>query len=467
MEEQFAGRVVVLPAFTMGHFLPMLEFAKRLSAVHHLSVTFIVAEWQVSRDVLSKHRRELSSNNAINIRFVELPPIEVPSHITDPRKRVIAIQEITKPLLEETLLRELESAPIAAFITDFFCCRFFEVALKLHLRIYVFFVSSASFLCLMLYAPTLAQTIGLPIRDLQRTVEIPGLPPMQAKDLPDMFLEARLWKSFSHNCYLLPKAHGFLINTCLEMEKRQLKTLQVHEENKEYHAVGPLIQSALFEAAEGKQVDERLLWQDSQPAKSVLYVSFGSRLQLSPDQITELAHGLELSGQRFLWVLQEPQLPSVLQSEEHKDGKSLLPEGFLSRTQRRGLVTTEWAPQVAVLSHPSTGGFLSHCGWNSTLESIMCGVPVLTWPQGAEQRMNEQMLVRELKVGVSLSKESTAAVKREEVESAVKELMMNEQVEENMRRLSEAANTAVTEGGRSFESLAAVAASWKSKGQSA
>lgn len=128
--------------------------------------------------------------------------------------------------------------------------------------------------------------------------------------------------------------------------------------------------------------DERdpcLQWLDTQPESSVLYISFGSVAVLSLPQIQELAMGLEMSAERFLLVLRPPLNPEEL---------PLFPEGFEERTKGRGFVQIGWAPQLWVLSHRAVGGYLSHCGWNSTLEGVCRGLPILTWPIQAEQAMN-------------------------------------------------------------------------------
>jgi len=125
--------------------------------------------------------------------------------------------------------------------------------------------------------------------------------------------------------------------------------------------------------------DPCLEWLDTQPDSSVVYVSFGSVAVLSVVQIQELVLGLEESGERFLLVLRPPHNP---------DNLPLLSEGFEERMKGRGFVHIGWAPQLYVLSHRALGGFLTHCGWNSTLESICRGVPMLTWPIQAEQAMN-------------------------------------------------------------------------------
>ncbi len=145
--------------------------------------------------------------------------------------------------------------------------------------------------------------------------------------------------------------------------------------------VGPLLPKAFFSGSEvaAKMTDPCLKWLDTQPESSVLYVSFGSVAVLSVAQIQELARGLEESGERFLLVLRPPHNP---------DNLPLFPEGFEERTKGRGFVHMGWAPQLQVLSHRALGGFLTHCGWNSTLESICRGVPMLAWPIQAEQAMN-------------------------------------------------------------------------------
>lgn len=149
--------------------------------------------------------------------------------------------------------------------------------------------------------------------------------------------------------------------------------------------MGPLLPNAYFStsitAVTGTEENREpcLQWLDKQPDASVVFVSFGSVAVLSIPQIHEIALGLEASGQRFLLALRVPPNP---------DNQPLLPELFEERTQERGVVLWGWAPQLWILSHPSLAGFVSHCGWNSSLESICRGVPLLTWPIQAEQAMN-------------------------------------------------------------------------------
>ena len=213
---------------------------------------------------------------------------------------------------------------------------------------------------------------------------------------------------------------------------------------------------------------ECLAWLDKQPSGSVLFVTFGSGGTLTTKQQTELAWGLELSGQRFLWVVRAPSDASASATffnagDDANKAESYLPEGFVERTGGRGLVVVSWAPQVAILRHRSTAAFVSHCGWNSILESLVYGVPVIAWPLYAEQRMNATMIEEEVGVAVKVVGEG-GVVGRKEVERVVRMMMEGDEgkaIKRRVRELRESAAKALRIGGSSYESLAAFANLWK------
>ncbi|KAK9184038.1 hypothetical protein WN943_024383 [Citrus x changshan-huyou] len=202
---------------------------------------------------------------------------------------------------------------------------------------------------------------------------------------------------------------------------------------------------------------------DSKETNSVLYISFGSLARLSPEQLLEIAYGLEASNHSFIWVVGK-----IFQSpgtrKENGIEENWLPSGFEERMgeSKRGLIIRGWAPQLLILEHTAVGGFMTHCGWNSTLESVSAGVPMVTWPITAEQFSNEKLISDVLKIGVkvgsvnwvSWSTEPSAAVGRDKVEVAVKRLMGTGEEAAEMRRrageLGEKAKNAVEEGGSSF-----------------
>ena len=145
---------------------------------------------------------------------------------------------------------------------------------------------------------------------------------------------------------------------------------------------------------------------------------------------------------------------------------SYLPEGFVERTRATGLAVTEWTPQVEVLNHRAVGGFLSHCGWNSTLETVAAGVPTLAWPLHAEQRMNAVMLSEQVGLALRLNGKGKdgVLVPREEVAAAVTELMMGEKgaaARRRARELRDAAAEAWAPDGPSRKAFEAVAGKWK------
>jgi hydroquinone glucosyltransferase len=191
------------------------------------------------------------------------------------------------------------------------------------------------------------------------------------------------------------------------------------------------------------------------------------------EQTAELAAGLEASGYRFLWVVRMPSMDGQEDEGEHGRGNPLawLPEGFLERTRGKGLAVSAWAPQVRVLSHPATAAFVSHCGWNSTLESVSCGVPMVSWPLYAEQRLNAVVL--EGSVGMALPVRPRArdvdgdgeVVLRGEIADALRELIEGPVKGRAVRRqagdMQQAAAHAWAPEGSSRRALEEVAVAWK------
>ncbi|XVF15709.1 hypothetical protein REPUB_Repub09cG0179000 [Reevesia pubescens] len=146
--------------------------------------------------------------------------------------------------------------------------------------------------------------------------------------------------------------------------------------------------------------------------------------------MTEIAWGLELSQQMFIWVFRPPiendASGTVFTVGNDSDGsQDCLPEGFLTRIRHRGLVVPMWASQAEILAHPSIGGFGSHCGWNSTLESLINGIPLIAWPLYSEQKMNAAMLTEELGLAVRPKVlTSSGMVERKELEMIVRKIMV-------------------------------------------
>ncbi|XP_010905295.1 probable UDP-glucosyl transferase 73B6 [Elaeis guineensis] len=259
------------------------------------------------------------------------------------------------------------------------------------------------------------------------------------------------------------KSFGVLVNSFYELEPAYADHFRNVFGRKAWH-VGPVfLCNSDFEdkANRGKEASievlECLKWLDSKKPNSVVYISFGSLARFTSSQLLEIAMGLEDSGQHFIWV--------VKQEGDGQEGKEeWLPEGFEERMEGKGLTIKGWVPQVLILEHVAVGGFLTHCGWNSALEGIAAGVPMVTWPVSAEQFYNEKLVTEILGVGVGVGIQQWVVVvgdcvKKEAVAKAVNHIMVGKEAEEmrtRARELGELARRAVEEGGSSHSELNAL-----------
>ncbi|CAK9163047.1 unnamed protein product [Ilex paraguariensis] len=284
----------------------------------------------------------------------------------------------------------------------------------------MFFPTTAMVLSMVLNLPKLDQAIAGEYKNLPEPVRLPGCVPLHGEDLADPFQDRKngAYRLVLDMSKLYNLAEGIMVNSFLDLEPGAFKVLKEEGWCKPpVYPVGPLIQMGSISVGDGSDC---LRWLDKQPIGSVLFVSFGSGGTLSHEQLNELALGLEMSGHRFLWVVRSPPHDksanaSYFGARSINDPFDFLPSGFLERTKGVGLVVPSWAPQVQVLSHGSTGGFLSHCGWNSILESIVYGVPLIAWPLHAEQRTNAALLTDYLKVALRVKPNENGIVERGQI----------------------------------------------------
>lgn len=245
------------------------------------------------------------------------------------------------------------------------------------------------------------------------------------------------------------KSDAMLCSTVEEIEPAGIQFLQTLTGLRAW-TVAPLRKA---ERQNGKESDDYCVeWLDSQAPAAVLYVSFGSQNTITASQMMSLAEGLEAGGKPFVWVVRPPVGFDV--KEEFRD--EWLPEGFELRVKagKRGLVVRKWAPQLEILSHGSTGAFLSHCGWNSVLESLSCGVPVIGWPMAAEQFYNSKMVVEELGAGVEIARGVEGEIESGDVAEMVGLVMGSDcgkgkEMKEKAVRCSVKIRAAMREGGSS------------------
>ena len=188
--------------------------------------------------------------------------------------------------------------------------------------------------------------------------------------------------------------------------------------------------------------DACMKWLNEHPKNSVVYISFGSAAQLGFEQMEELAWGLRRSKSKFLWVVRESEAAKV-------------PKGFIEETAEKGLVVS-WCSQLEVLAHEAVGCFITHCGWNSTLEALSLGVPLVAMPQWTDQSTNAKYIRDVWKIGVKAQPDEKGIVRQEEVELCISEIMEGErgkEIQKNAMKWKDLARKAVDEGGSSDKNI--------------
>ncbi|KAJ7513559.1 hypothetical protein O6H91_23G004400 [Diphasiastrum complanatum] len=492
MSSNVVAHVVIAPFACHGHILPAISLA-RVLATKGLFVTFVLSQHRITgpRSAAS-HLRSLQASLPSSFHLVAIPD-SLPSHglvyaidegldsVTLEVERSQRMQQPFERLMDDLMAADAFPGAPVCIISDAWLSWTQETADKLHIPRYVFYPSQPTVLAPLFYLQVLQAQGRLPLKassmiddveacDEDHLVRIPGMPPLRNLDC-----DSRLLETFArsvHDAYIqiwmiVHKAAGVLINSFYELDTVPIDALRNRSLNPskvDILTVGPLHFSATFvhpasEAVEGRNVVSQeethcLRWLDSQSASSVMYISFGTLFLPSLAQIHELALGLEASEQSFLWILRPP--TGILCRLEEFDVSSILPEGFLARIQKRGLIILNWAPQKLILSHSSTGAFFTHCGWNSTLESICMGVPMVALPQFADQRMNCKLLVNQLKVGVKPQRGAKDLVERDEVERVTRLMLTGKEgmeMRSRAKQWSAAAVKAVEKGGSSDQNV--------------
>ncbi|CAN0902874.1 UDP-glycosyltransferase 88A1 [Linum grandiflorum] len=472
--------IVLYPSPAIGHLLSMVELG-RLILTHRpsLSINIILASAPYQPATTAPYISAVSSATP-SITFHHLPPPSSAA-VNSNHHEILMIEtlHLSLPHLRRTLQSIItQYDAVHAFIYDFFCSAALLVANELGVAGYQFSTSGAACLGFFLYLPVLHKSTSVSFKDLgDSDLEIPGVPKLPSSDVPKILLDRDdvVYSYFLEFATLLPKSAGFIVNSFDSLEERAVKAISdglcvPDGPTPPIYCIGPLIASGNHRKTVGGM--ECMTWLDSQPKRSVVFLCFGSLGIFSRDQLREIAIGLEKSMEPFLWVVRDPPKPNgdnknlaVLEAEE-EGLETLLPEGFLERTKGRGLVVKSWAPQVAVLGHESVGGFVTHCGWNSVLESVRAGVPMVAWPLYAEQRFNRVLLVKEIGIALPMvESEESGFVRADEVERRVKELMGSEERGEPVRRqtieMKKAAENAVRDGGSSRVTLSRLVDSWK------
>ncbi|KAL0900390.1 hypothetical protein Bca101_084351 [Brassica carinata] len=286
----------------------------------------------------------------------------------------------------------------------------------------------------------------LSLQESQADLPVPELPHLRMKDLPWFQTEDPRSGDKLKTGVLksLKSSSGIIFNAIQDLEPEQL-----HQTLKEFpvplFCIGPFHKRVSPSSSSLLTQDMTCLsWLDNQEPNSVIYVSLGSIASIDESEFLEIAWGLRNSNQPFLWVVR----PGLIRGTEWIE---ILPKGFIESLEGKGKIV-KWAPQIEVLAHRATGGFLTHCGWNSTIESICEGVPLICKPSFGDQRVNARYISDVWRIGLHLENK----IERVEIEEAVRTLMKSSQGEEIRKRImpmKEAAEKCLEPGGSSFRNL--------------
>ncbi|GMH09342.1 hypothetical protein Nepgr_011183 [Nepenthes gracilis] len=465
--------IAIIPTPGLGHLIPLTELIKQLSRRHNFSFTFLVPTDGSS----TESQTSLLQSLPASIAHAFLPPVDLSDIPAGSHLLIRVILTLTRsiPALRDSLTTLTGSTRLVALIFDVLGSPALDLAGEFRVPAYIFYTCSAMNLCSAFCLPKLDLMYSCEYRDLPEPVHFfPGCVPVQGVDMVDPVQDKKneAYKRILDVAKQYHKAAGILVNSFLNLEPAPFEALMQNGDGiPPIYPVGPLVRTGLEHGLAG--LGCCLRWLDKQPSGSVLFVSFGSGGTLSSDQLTELAFGLEISGQRFLWVVRNPNDMSLsaayFDPQLCSDPLQFLPNGFLDRTGELGLVVPSWAPQVQILSHSSTGGFLTHCGWNSILESIVHGVPLIAWPLYAEQRMNSVEVTEDWKVALRVKPNEKGIVEREQIAGYVSRLIEGwegKAMRERMKVLQGAAEAALGNDGSSSKSRNEIAHILMTEGKS-
>ncbi|CAH2038683.1 unnamed protein product [Thlaspi arvense] len=463
MGKQAEAEIIFVAYPAPGHLLVSIEFAKSLIKREKLIHTITILHWALPLSPQADLFAKSLIASEPRVRLFALPEIQNPPPLElffrAAEAYILDFAKKTVPFVRDALSTLVpsrdgsDSVRVAGLVLDFFCAPLIAVGNEFNLPSYIFLTSNAGFLSMLKYLPERHRRIASEL-DLSSDDEghpIPGyVCSVPTKVMPPGQFVRESYEAWIEIAEMFPAAKGILVNsfTCLEQNAFDYFARRPQHYPPVY-PVGPVLslEDRPSPDLDPSDRDRIMRWLEEQPESSVVYLCFGSLGIHGAPQIREMARALDLSGHKFLWSIRT-------NPTEKASPYDLLPEGFLDRTASKGLVCG-WAPQVEVLAHKAIGGFVSHCGWNSVLESLWFGVPIATWPMYAEQQLNAFTMVKELGLAVELRLDYVSAngeiVKAEEIAGAIRSLMDGEDTpRKRVKEMAEAARMALMDGGSSF-----------------
>ncbi|XP_028777126.1 UDP-glycosyltransferase 73C6-like [Neltuma alba] len=458
---------VLFPLMSPGHMIPMIDVA-RILAHHNVIVTVVTTPHNAARFSATFAR---FSESGLPIRLVRIQFPYEEAGMPDGCENFDMLPSLGMGLSfyksltilqkpAEELFRQLTPQP-NCIISDVGLPYTAHIASKFNIPRISFY--GVSCFCLLCCLNASINNVYDNIKEDSEYFVIPGLPDKIEITKAQLPGPQESWKEFIGKMAEAEMAvYGVIMNSFEELEPAYAAEYKKARKDKLW-CIGPVSlsnQDDLDKARRGNKasIDEHkcLEWLDSQKPRAVIYVCLGSMCNLTPLQLQELGLALEASNRPFIWVMREGNHSEELYNWIKEDK-------FEERTRGRSLLIRGWAPQVLILSHAAIGGFITHCGWNSTLEAICAGVPMLTWPLFGDQFLNEKYVEQILGIGVSVGVESPMSwgeeekigvlVKKQDILTAIHRLMDETDESEERRnkamRLAQMAKRAVQQDGSS------------------
>ncbi|CAO2825586.1 unnamed protein product [Amaranthus hypochondriacus] len=430
-------RIVLFPQPLVGHITPMLHIGNALYS-KGFSVTVIQSRL---------HSPDPDAFPNFTFHYIDETLWSAEVLASDPWEKVALLNKRFMVPFRDSLGRILKDAssaeePVACLISDPLWD--FVAAIADEFDLPRLGIRTGGLLAFVMYEslPFLRQKGYFSLQENEQEAEVLEISPLKVKDLPTENHDAIAVTVEESKSY----RQGIICNTFKELEGSILDQYSRSLSNAPIFPIGPLHEYS--PTSMGGILDQdhsSITWLNTQAPKSVLYVSFGTLATITKEQFLEIAWGLAHSKHPFLWVVQ-PKLINGSDTSDHE-----LPKDFITEVSGRGYIVT-WAPQREVLAHPSVGGFWTHSGWNSIIESISEGIPMICFPFFGDQKVNARVVSDVWKIGLQLENK----MERREIERVIHRLMVEKEGEELRERvgaLKEKAHSCLMEGGSSYRAL--------------
>ncbi|KAL3846251.1 hypothetical protein ACJIZ3_003654 [Penstemon smallii] len=442
------SHILAIPFPLQGHINPMIQLCKRLVS-KTINVTLVTTA------SISKSIQIQATNNLINIETVPDSTINENEHLDIYEVFIQSFKASITTGLPEIIQKQNRNSVFhyKAILYDSLIPWTLDIAREQGLKGAVLFTQPCT-VCSVFYHLGKG-TLEIP-HDENTEVSLPSMPVLRLKDLPshvyDMSSYPSLLRLLIDQFSTFEKADWRLFNTFDKLEDEILKWMA-----NQYPilTIGPMIPSMYIDKRLQGNYDYGLSffkpnsdescmkWLDTKEDHSVIYISFGSLINLVEKQMNELYKGLINTGYNFLWVVKDPK-------------ESKLPQDFISNHPTEQGLIVNWCAQLEVLSHRAIGCFITHCGWNSTLEALSLGVPMVAMPQWADQTTNAKLIADVWGVGVRVKSDENGIISREEIVACVKNVMEGErgiEMRRNAMNLKDLAIESVGEGGSSDKNV--------------